>query len=134
MGRNSARSGGRFDRGNEEQSPIGSLLLDIFMFFCLSGGQDRALSRDILEYLNRCEGKPWAEARRGRGATDAWLAAQLRPCGIRPRLLRKDGLVARGYLEDDFTEASRRYVPRAEAEELRRSLVEMYGNGQKQEG
>lgn len=112
---------------SEDASPIGSLLLDIVMFFLGSGGQDRALSREIVEYLNGCEGKPWGEARRGKGATDSWLAAQLRPYGIRPRLLRKDGLVGRGYLQEDFFEVSRRYVPRAEAEELRRSLVEVWG-------
>lgn len=47
--------------------------------------------------------------------SDAWLAKQLHPFGIRPRNIRISGTVGRGYFESDFKDAFQRYVPRSAA-------------------
>ena len=59
--------------------------------------------------------RPWAELRLGLNMSEAWLAKQLQPFGIRPRNIRISGTVARGYFESDFKEAFQRYVPRSAA-------------------
>src|SRR6266516_3485450 len=51
----------------------------------------------------------------GLNVSDAWLAKQLHPFGIRPRNIRISGTVGRGYFESDFKEAFQRYVPRSAA-------------------
>src|SRR5205814_572751 len=47
--------------------------------------------------------------------SEAWLAKQLQPFGIRPRNIRICRTVGRGYFESDFKEAFQRYVPRMAA-------------------
>ena len=59
--------------------------------------------------------RPWAELRLGLNTSEAWLAKQLQPFGIRPRNIRISGKVSRGYFESDFKEAFQRYVPRSAA-------------------
>ena len=64
----------------------------------------------------------WAESRSGKPITDLWLAKQLRPYDIRPRSLRIGDAASRGYLEADFAEAFKRYIPRSEIEALKADL------------
>src|SRR2546421_9014950 len=40
-----------------------------------------------------------------------WLAQQLRPYGIKPRTIWIGDQQAKGYAEEDFHEAFRRYIP-----------------------
>jgi hypothetical protein len=102
----------------QESSPIGSLLLDIFITFTLAK-TERLLSRELVESLGAFGDRPWMEIRQGKAITDRWLSQQLRPYSIKPRSLRVGEAVARGYLKEDFTEAFRRYIPRSELESLR---------------
>ncbi len=100
----------------QDSNPIASLLLDIFLVFILDHG-DRMFSKTLVEDLQaRSAGRPWAEARNGKEITELWLAQQLRPYGIRPRNITIGGTQAKGYLFEDFKEASQRYVPKAEAQ------------------
>ena len=104
---------------SQESSPIGSLLLDIFLVFHISG-QDRMFTRTLLEELTtRFADRPWMELRNGKQPTEMWLAQQLRPFGIMPRTLRINDRIAKGYLRDDFTEAFRRYIPQSEIDALK---------------
>lgn len=64
-------------------------------------------------------GRPWTELHRGRPVDELWLARQLRPYGVGPRALRLEGLVVKGYLEEDFGEVFRRYIPQAELDALK---------------
>jgi hypothetical protein len=118
----------------QQHSPIGALLLDIWLMFNL-GQTDRLFSRDMVAVMNNITDRPWAELRRGKALTESWLATQLRPYGIRPRTIRMEKEVAKGYLQEDFTETFRRYIPRAEVEALKADLaartVEEDGNGKK---
>ena len=47
-----------------------------------------------------------------------WLAQQLRPYGIKPRTIWIGDQQAKGYTEEDFHDAFRRYIPRSELEAL----------------
>jgi len=107
----------------EEHSPIGSLLLDIFMAFSLAKA-DRLFTRDLVAALGVGEERPWWQLTRGRPVTEMWLSAQLRPYGIRPRTVRIGEQTAKGYVEEDFKETYRRYIPKAEKEAFRAQLME----------
>ena len=98
----------------EENDPIGALLLDIRGVFQKIGG-GRLFSRTLVGALNDLGDRPWAELRMGLNVSEAWLAKQLQPFGIRPRNIRMSGRVGRGYFESDFKEAFQRYVPRSAA-------------------
>ena len=111
-------------------SPTGALLLDILLVFVASK-RGQVFSREVVEGLLRCGERPWTELRKGKPVTEAWLAQQLRPYDIRPRTIRIGEDVGRGYVEADFTETFRRYIPRSEVEGLRAELAEeaAAGNG-----
>jgi hypothetical protein len=129
----------------QEGNPIGSLLMDIFIAFVQNearkvkeaGGEggavekgnrapeadgNRLFSKVLVEALNRSGVRPWRELVRGKEVTELWLAQRLRAYGIRPRMMRIGGQQSRGYVESDFMETFRRYVPRSEVEELRERL------------
>jgi len=102
-------------------SPIGSLLFDIWLLFTTLGG-GRMFSQTLVQGLNSLPDRPWREKRHGKGITVAWLAEQLQPYGIYPAMMRIGPAQARGYFEADFQEAFQRYMSRSEMEALRASL------------
>ncbi|MHB8744675.1 MAG: DUF3631 domain-containing protein, partial [Sulfuricaulis sp.] len=102
----------------QEDSPIGSLLLDIFLFF-LAGRTDRLFSRTLVEGLNDLPDRPWAEMLHGKEITEIWLAQRLRPYAVHPRSTRIDDTVAKGYWRDDFRKVFQRYIPHSELEALK---------------
>ena len=61
--------------------------------------------------------------RRGKGLSESWLATQLRPYGTAPRTIRMGEDVTKGYLQEDFTETFRRYIPKASVEALKADLA-----------
>jgi hypothetical protein len=98
----------------EESNPAGSLLLDIFVAFTLQQAQ-RLFTRDLLENLKRrSSGRPWMEVRNGKEINDIWLARQLRPFGIRPITLWIGENLAKGYRFDQFRDAFKRYISKAD--------------------
>jgi putative DNA primase/helicase len=101
----------------QQISPIASLLIDIMLLF---GGEDgaRIFSRDLVGNLNHMEDRPWMDSDQRHKLTEKLLANQLRPYGIQPASLRIGKTVAKGYLRADFSEAFRRYIPRAEVEAM----------------
>jgi len=107
--------------GAAANSPIGSLLFDIWYLFATVGG-GRMFSRTLVQGLNSLPDRPWGEKRNGKGITEAWLAEQLQPYGIRPEPMRVGQVQARGYFEADFQEVFHRYMSRADMDALRASL------------
>ena len=108
----------------QEESPIGALLLDILVMMALQGsaegnewmeanGGARIFSRDMVASLNGHTDRPWMVLRRGKEITERWLSQQLSPYGIRPRTIWIGEDSAKGYLEADFKEAFRRYIPKS---------------------
>ena len=79
-------------------------------------------SRVLVQGLNNLPDRPWAEKRQGKRITDAWLAEQLQPYGVRSRTLRIGEIQAKGYLEEDFQESFQRYMSRADMEALKAKL------------
>jgi hypothetical protein len=102
----------------QDQNPLASLLLDIFILFHESN-KDRLFSRDILQHLNGCLTRPWRILRNGREINDIWLSQQLRPYGIKPRNIVIGGVQAKGYLQDDLLEICRRYLTKGDIDALR---------------
>ena len=94
----------------EENDPLTSLLLDIRALFLRAGG-GRLFTRTLLEGLNSLPDRPWATLRRGSKINDAWLSKQLQPHDVRPRTIRIGRAVGRGYVEADFVEVFKRYLP-----------------------
>jgi len=101
----------------QENNPIGSLLLDIWVVFLEIGG-GRLFTRTLISELNRRADRPWCFMRKGKEINDAWLAEQLRPYEIRPRTIWIGEAQAKGYMKDDFKEVFRRYIPQSEVEAL----------------
>jgi putative DNA primase/helicase len=102
-----------------EDGAIGSLLADILLEFVSLKSPARRFSRTLVAALNQRRDRPWMQLRKGKEIDEQWLARQLAPYGIRPRTIRFESIVAKGYAEEDFTEAFRRYIPRAEMDDLR---------------
>jgi hypothetical protein len=107
---------------SHQDSPIGSLLLDICLVFTAARA-NRIFSRDLVEGLLHRGPRPWAELTRGRELTEVRLAQQLRPYGIKPRTIRICEQVAKGYLEEDFMDTYRRYIPKSEVEALKAEVA-----------
>jgi len=110
----------------QENSPIGALFLDI-MVLLIRENATRIHSRTLVAGLTTILERPWAELRNGKPITESWLARQLRPYGIRPKTIWIGGIVAKGYLKEEFGEAFRRYIPRSELEALRAPASEAGG-------
>jgi len=111
------------NKGAQESSPIGTLLLDIFSVFMFSR-QERMFSRALVEGLNaRFRDRPWMEGLKGKPATERWLSIQLRPYEMRPRAMRIGDERAKGYVLEEFTDVFRRYVPMSEVEALRAEMM-----------
>ena len=81
-------------------------------------------SRTIVSELNFRLDRPWAEMRKGKAIDELWLAAQLRPFGIRSKTMWVGGTSAKGYLQSDFKEVFRRYIPKSELEALKAEVQE----------
>jgi hypothetical protein len=102
----------------QENNPIGSLLLDIFVVFA-SEKKDRLFTRTLVEALNERGDRPWTDMMNGKGITDRWLSRQLRPYGISPRAFRIGGELGKGYMQNDCMETFRRYISRSDMEALK---------------
>jgi hypothetical protein len=104
----------------QESRPIGSLVLDLGIAF-VSEKVEKMLTRDLLPYLDASGSRPWTALLKGRReVTEIWLAQQLRPYGVRPRTLRIGEMLGKGYLAAEVIGAGKRYVTRADLEEVRR--------------
>lgn len=72
---------------------------------------DRASSAQMVEALNRIEGRQWPDWNRGKGLTQNILARLLKPFGIIPKTIRTLEGTPKGYLRDQFGDSWARYVP-----------------------
>jgi hypothetical protein len=99
----------------QDHSPIGSLLLDIYLAF-IYAKVERMFSRDLVKALSGYTDRPWVELRRGKALTETWLAQQLRPYGVRPKTIRIGDELGKGYMQEEMMETFRRYIPKPELE------------------
>jgi hypothetical protein len=96
-----------------ESNPFTTFLQDIAGVFVLTK-KDKLFTRELVQMLETAAtDRPWRELTKGARSTEMFVAHQLRRYGIRPKTLRIDDQVGRGYLLDDFREIYRRYVPRS---------------------
>jgi hypothetical protein len=116
----------------EEESPIVTLLLDLWIMFiqqeeaqgnggpqaAKKKGGTRVFSRDLVAKLNYRTDRPWRALCKGKEVTELWLSQQLRPYGVLPKTMWIGERAAKGYLEDDLVEAVRRYVPKSAVQSM----------------
>jgi hypothetical protein len=75
-------------------------------------------SRDLVAALNANPERPWSVLKKGKKITELWLAQQLLPYGIQSRTIWIGENSPKGYLEEDFREVFRRYIPKSAVEAL----------------
>jgi hypothetical protein len=73
-------------------------------------GKDRLPTTALVSYLNKLEESTWAEFQQGRPLSSQALARQLKPFGIRPKDIRFEQAVQKGYLRADFEDEWERYL------------------------
>jgi hypothetical protein len=71
---------------------------------------DTKFTSAILDELHKKDESPWNDIK-GKPLSDRGLAERLKPYGIRSKLIRIGGTVARGYAKADFLDAWARYLP-----------------------
>ena len=75
------------------------------------GGQDRILTRDLIDGLVEMDESPWGTWRRGEPVTSRGIARLLKPYGIRSTTLRTGDERGKGYMAAAFEDAFIRYLP-----------------------
>jgi hypothetical protein len=103
--------------GVDSRNPIASLLVDITLIFAEDEAK-KIFTTTLVQKLNWCLHRPWAELTNGRKITELWLAKQLRPFGIRSSNIWIGNEQRKGYHLEDFNEVCRRYVPDSEIKAL----------------
>lgn len=97
------------DGMNESNSAGQMLLQDIKKFFDRTSS-DRIFSDNLVEQIIEMEDRPWCEWRRGKPITQNSLSRLLKPFGIRPKNLRLNDKVKKGYELKDFQDSFDRYL------------------------
>ncbi|WP_111747337.1 DUF3631 domain-containing protein [Salinisphaera orenii] len=93
------------------------LLADIKQLFD-SREQDKVTSKGLAGYLETFEDRPWPEWKKGNSITPRQIAKLLEPFGIKPKDVRLDESVAKGYRCDQFDDVFSRYFPSQDATPL----------------
>lgn len=103
------------------------LLADLRDLFDVHG--DRLHTAQILSKLVAMEDRPWADWRHGKPMTANQLSRLLKPFGVRPKDVRIDKQVKKGYKREDCDDTFSRYLPPSEPLQALQSL-----NGAKKPG
>jgi hypothetical protein len=102
--------------GAASESTASELLLDIYSIF-ISTGRTKIFTRTLAELLrNGEESAITSAALKDPSINEQKISELLRAYGIRPSPCRIGHEVARGYKPEDFTDALKRYVPKADLE------------------
>ena len=83
------------------------LLTDLRQVF---GNETALRTVDILAQLNAIDEAPWGDLR-GKALDGRGLSSKLRPYNIKPKPIRINGRVVKGYEAADLTDAWQRYLP-----------------------
>ena len=95
---------------DEDAEPAGIMMLrDIAELFA-SRKADRITTSEIVGDLMVMEERPWADWRHGKPINAQSVAKQMKPFGVRVRVLKVNGSSARVYLRSDVEAAAARYA------------------------
>ena len=72
---------------------------------------DRMQSETLASFLNKVEGRPWADWNMGKGITPNNLARRLKRYKITPRKMRFGDRSLNGYMQEWFNDAWRQFCP-----------------------
>jgi hypothetical protein len=106
----------------QANNPIGALLLDLAVAL-VETKNDRIFTRDLIARLNAQGQRPWHALRNGKPIDEFWLAAQLRPYGVRSRTIRIGEFISRGYVRSDLDNVFQRYISKSDVDTLRLQLA-----------
>jgi len=97
---------------DEDAEPAGIMMLrDIAELFATRPGRpDRIATTEIVNDLIAMEERPWADWRHGRPLSAQSVAKQMKPFGIKAKVLKLHGASARVYLQSDVEAAAARYT------------------------
>jgi len=95
----------------ENDDSIGVMLLSDIRQMFDAGGIDRISSTELAKALAEIETSPWCEWCQGKPITTYKMARLLKPYNIKPKNLRTDGRVPKGYYRHDFQESWGLYLP-----------------------
>ena len=101
--------------GAGSKSTAAELLLDIYSIF-LSTGRKQIFTRELAEFLRNEEYNATCRVLKDSALDEYKISELLREYGIKPAPCRIGKLVSRGYRPEDFIEALKRYVPKADLE------------------
>jgi putative DNA primase/helicase len=104
-----------FSGDTEDDSQPVKLLGDVRAYFATQHAS-RALTKDLLAYLNGLEEQPWPTFNHGDGMNARQLADRLKSFGIASRTIRDGEERGKGYHAEDFTDAFGRYLPPSPAQ------------------
>lgn len=95
---------------DDDAEPAGIMMLrDIAELFATSRA-DRIATSEIVSDLITMEERPWAEWRNGKALSAQSVAKQMKPFGIKPRVLKLNGTATRVYQRTEVDAAAARYV------------------------
>jgi putative DNA primase/helicase len=101
--------------GAGSKSPAAELLLNIHIIFILSG-KPKIFTRDLIDALQDERWGIGSLAVKYSGIDEYGISQVLRPYGIKPTTFRIGKEVNKGYVGEDFEDALRRYVPKADVD------------------
>lgn len=99
--------------GAGSKSTGAEMLLDIYAIF-LSTGRRQIFTRELAEFLRNDEFNTTCAVLKDSALDEYKISELLRAYGIKPAPCRLGKTVSRGYRIDDFVEALKRYVPKAD--------------------
>ncbi len=92
---------------NEVEMELPTRLLSDIRNYVVRAANTRISSSSLTQHLKADESSPWAEMR----LTPARVASMLAPYNIKPKDMRIDGKVLRGYESIQFEDSFERYLP-----------------------
>ncbi len=95
---------------NDEEGEMKiELLKDLYNFFT-EKDTEKAATRDIVEYLNDLDERPWPDFRNGKGINARILAKMLKDFGVVSKNIKDYSKVAKGYTLEDLNPIFERYL------------------------
>jgi putative DNA primase/helicase len=95
---------------DEDAEPAGIMMLRDIADIFASSRADRIATSEIVGDLMVMEERPWADWRHGKPINAQSVAKQMKPFGVKVRVLKVNGSSARVYLRSDVEAAAARYA------------------------
>lgn len=95
---------------DDDAEPAGIMMLRDIADIFASHRTDRIATTEVVMDLIALEDRPWSDWRNGRPVTAQSVAKQMKPFGIKAKVLKLNGTAARVYLRSEIDAAAARYT------------------------